>query len=236
MIEDSAILACRDVCRIYGDNYALVDVTTQLRPGRIKALLGPNGAGKSTLLGLCSSRVAPSEGTIEFDGVPLNKCHSLFRKNLGLVSHQVMLYGALTGLENLRFFSSIAGGPSDRDTIDAALDRVGLAWAKNRRVDEYSRGMQQRLTVARALIHQPRLLLMDEPFTGLDQVGVEVVCRLIREAKSRGASILMSSHDLPTLSGLVDEVLILKQGRVRFDGDSTGDVGLMYQQAISGSL
>ncbi len=200
----------------------------------MKALLGPNGAGKSTLLGLCSSRISASEGEVAFRGVKIEKCHVSFRRALGIVSHQIMLYRELTGLENLVFFSSISGGPTDLSTIEAHLDRVGLTWAKDRCVDEYSRGMQQRLTVARALIHRPSLLLMDEPFTGLDQAGVALVTDLIDEARRRGAAILVSSHDLGTLSALCDDVLILKQGRVLFDGPSEGDAAQLYNRILGG--
>ena len=230
----TSVLNCRAVSRIYGDNYALVDVSTRLESGRVKALLGPNGAGKSTLLGLCSSRIAASEGTIEFLGHALEKCHAAFRRSLGIVSHQIMLYRELTGFENLVFFSSISGGPTDTNAINLHLERVGLTWAKDRRVDEYSRGMQQRLTVARALIHQPSLLLKDEPFTGLDQAGVALVTELISEAKLGGAAVLVSSHDLSTLSAFCDEVLVLKQGRILFDGPREGDVSRMYNQILGG--
>lgn len=229
-----SILNCRSVSRIYGDNYALVDVSTQLHASRVKGLLGPNGAGKSTLLGLCSSRISASEGHIEFKGIHLDKCHVSFRRSLGIVSHQIMLYRELTGVENLVFFSSISGGPTDTGAINKHLDRVGLTWAKDRRVDEYSRGMQQRLTVARALIHCPSLLLMDEPFTGLDQAGVALVTELITEAKVGGAAVLVSSHDLGTLSALCDDVLILKQGRVLFDGPREGNVSSMYNHILGG--
>ena len=234
--KHTSLLSCRSVSRIYGDNYALVDVNTELCTGRVKALLGPNGAGKSTLLGLCSSRISASEGTVLFQGVSIEKSQAAFRRSLGIVSHQIMLYRELTGFENLEFFSSISGGPTQVKMIEAHLDRVGLTWAKDRRVDEYSRGMQQRLTVARALIHSPRLLLMDEPFTGLDQAGVALVTTLIDEAKARGAAVLVSSHDLSTLTELADDVLILKQGRVYFDGAAENDVSHQYNRVIGGGV
>ena len=228
----TVVLDCDAVSLIYGDAYALVEVSTQLTAGKLKVLLGPNGAGKSTLLGLCASRLAASEGVIRFKGEALDQCSARFRQSLGVVSHHVMLYGELTGFENLQFFSAICGGPDTNVDIENALARVGLSWAAHRSVDEYSRGMKQRLTIARALIHEPELLLLDEPFTGLDQAGVELTLRLLETAKASGTAILVSSHDLLALEGISDEVLVLKRGRVRHDGPTTDSLSRVYEQAL----
>lgn len=228
----TTVLDCDAVSRIYGDMYALVDVSTKLSAGRAKILLGPNGAGKSTLLGLCASRLIASEGVVRFHGKPLEGCAAEFRRALGVVSHQVMLYGELSGFENLKFFAAISGGPEGDEAILALIERVGLTWAAHRRVDEYSRGMKQRLTIARALVHEPSLLLLDEPFTGLDKAGVDLTVELLEDAKTRGAALLVSSHDLSALERLCDEVLILERGRVRYDGPMDGSLSSLYQRTL----
>ncbi len=228
----TTVLDCDAVSRIYGDMYALVDVSMKLSAGQAKILLGPNGAGKSTLLGLCASRLIASEGVVRFHGKPLEDCAVEFRRALGVVSHQVMLYGELSGFENLKFFAAISGGPESDEAILALIERVGLTWAAHRRVDEYSRGMKQRLTIARALVHEPSLLLLDEPFTGLDKAGVDLTVDLLQDAKKRGAALLVSSHDLSALERLCDEVLILKRGRVRYDGPMEGSLSSLYQRTL----
>ena len=226
------ILDCDGVSRIYGDMYAVVDVSMQLIGGQATVLLGPNGAGKSTLLGMCSSRLMASEGHIRFKGKPLALCANTFRRSLGVVSHQVMLYGELTGFENLQFFSAISGGSEAEADIRGLLERVGLSWAAHRAVDEYSRGMKQRLTIARALIHNPELILLDEPFTGLDKAGVDLTLALLQEAKRGGAAILASSHDLSALERLGDSVIVLKQGRVKYDGPMRDSLSALYHDTL----
>ena len=228
------MLSCEGVSRIYGDNYALIEVSTSLHAGRVKALLGSNGAGKSTLLGLCSSRMTPSEGRILFKQQALARVENEFRRTLGVISHQVMLYEELSGFENLAFFAAINGAAQADDVLLEALAAVGLTWAKDRRVSEYSRGMQQRLTLARALIHNPTLLLLDEPFTGLDQAGIRLTMERLEDMKSRGAAILVSSHDLAVLDSIADEALILERGRVVYDGPVEGTLSSLYRKTIEG--
>ncbi len=234
MTRQEPMLTCEAVSRVYGDNYALVEVSTNLYSGRVKALLGANGAGKSTLLNLCASRMTPSEGKVFFNGQPIQNAAVAFRSTLGVVSHQVMLYEELTGFENLSFFAAINGSPSTEDVVVEALESVGLLWARNRRVDEYSRGMQQRLTLARAFIHRPKLLLLDEPFTGLDRAGVALAVEHLASMKAKGAAILVSSHDLSALEHITDDALILKRGRVVFDGPLTGSLKALYRTTIEG--
>ena len=230
----STVLCCEGVSRIYGDAYALVDVSTQLVSGRAKALLGPNGAGKSTLLGVCSSKLATSEGVVRFHGQPIEEALTEFRTSLGLVSHQLMLYGQLSGKENLLFFARAFGVDKPEDVVPFWLDKVGLSWASERPVDEYSRGMKQRLTIARALLHQPSLLLLDEPFTGLDRAGVNLATELFVAAKTNGAALLVSSHDLSALDALTDEALVLTNGRVVHDGLSDEPLGTLYGRVVEG--
>ena len=230
----STVLRCEGVSRIYGDAYALVDVSTGLVSGCAKALLGPNGAGKSTLLGICSSKLATSEGVVRFNGKPIENTLTEFRASLGLVSHQLMLYGQLSGRENLLFFAQAFGVEKTSDVVEIWLEKVGLTWAAERPVDEYSRGMKQRLTIARALLHEPSLLLLDEPFTGLDRAGVNLATELFASAKARGAALLVSSHDLVALDALTDEVLVLTSGRVAHDGPSDEPLGTLYGRVVEG--
>ena len=211
--------------KAFGEHYALVEVSAQWRRGEVCALLGPNGAGKSTLLNLLSTLTAASEGEISLNGVKLSRKTAVsIRKKIGFVGHQTMIYPALTALENLRFFAQIydcwpsAVGRQSSAQEAWLLDRlkaVGLDEAAHRIVSGFSRGMSQRLTLARALLPNPSLLLLDEPFTGLDRAGIGQVCTLIREARDSGATVILSSHDLETTESISDRALILKRGRLQ---------------------
>lgn len=218
-------LEARGLTRAFGEHYALIEVNAQWRAGEICALLGPNGAGKSTLLNLLSTLMAPSEGEMILEGERLSKSTApKLRRKIGFVGHQTMVYSALSASENLRFFANLydcwppgVRGDHSEETewIHERLSAVGLAAVGPKAVSGFSRGMSQRLTLARALLPSPSVLLLDEPFTGLDRSGIDLLCELLEQARSGGATVIMSSHDLETSARLANKALILKRGRLQ---------------------
>ncbi|MFI5288959.1 MAG: ABC transporter ATP-binding protein [Polyangia bacterium] len=202
--------------RVYGHKRALSDVDLTLRAGEATALLGPNGAGKTTLVGILSTLIAPSRGEVRFGDGELEEAE--VRRAIGVIAHDSFCYGDLTGRENVEFFARLYGVDRPRARAGALLERVGLSdEAADRAARTYSRGMMQRLAVARALVHQPRLLLADEPFTGLDRAGVERLGALLAEERARGALLLIVTHDFEAVAGLVDRVVVLARGKLALD-------------------
>lgn len=203
----------------YGRQRALSDVSLRLHSGQITGLLGENGAGKSTLLALLSGMLRPTRGSVRLDEQPLLDIDpTFFRARLGVLSHEPRLYAELSPRENLALFGRLYGVFSSQSgdasqTIDAWLSRVDLTRAADRPVRTLSRGMLQRLAIAKTLLHSPTLLLLDEPFTGLDPTGTALLCTLLRQERTRGTIVLLISHDLHLLAPLCDQVVILHRGR-----------------------
>jgi heme exporter protein A len=207
----AAVVDARGLFQSYGRQSALRGVDLALRPGEAVALLGPNGAGKSTLLRILSSLERPARGEVRWGG---QAAGAEVRRSVGLVAHESLCYADLSARENLRFFGDLydlADGPR---RVEALLERVALVEAADRALRTYSRGMLQRIAVARALLPAPSLLLLDEPFTGLDRQGVALLGRLLADEKARGAAMLVVSHDLPAIVDLVDRVVVLLRGKI----------------------
>jgi heme exporter protein A len=211
-----------------------VDLT--LRAGEAVALLGPNGAGKSTLVGILATLVSPSAGTVRYGD---QEADAEVRRAIGVIAHESLCYGDLDARENVTFFARLYGVPDPARRADEMIARVGLSdEAARRPARTYSRGMLQRLAVARALVHEPNLLLADEPFTGLDRSGVELLARLLGEERARGAILLVVTHDFDAVAGLVDRVVVLHKGRVALDEPtppatkSGADLAELYRRVI----
>ncbi len=203
------------VGKTYGRQRALSGVTLELRAGRMAVVIGPNGAGKSTLVGLLSTLVRPTSGQIRIGDLVEPRA---IRSVIGLLAHDALVYPELTAVENLHFWGRLY----DVDDLDARasklLDEVGLdANARARAARTYSRGMLQRLSLARALLPSPSVLLLDEPFTGLDRDGQASLVRAIARAKQEGRGVLVVSHDLEAVDGLAEQLVVLKNGRVVLD-------------------
>ncbi|MFN3197922.1 MAG: ABC transporter ATP-binding protein [Bradymonadia bacterium] len=227
-------VAISRVSKAFDEHYALVDVSAELPAGVTTALLGPNGAGKSTLMSLLSTRARPSEGEIVFGDEAISGITPPhLRAAIGYVGHQTMLYRDLTARENLVFFGRICGVSDLEKAVPEWLERVGLALDMDRPVAGFSRGMAQRLSIARALMHRPRLLLLDEPFTGLDRDGVKAAIELLRGEAEAGAILALCSHDLVATESLATRALILRKGRVVHHGP-IGEEGLtaLYHRCI----
>jgi len=225
----------RGLQRAYGRQRALAGVDLSLRAGETVALLGPNGAGKSTLVSILATLTTPSTGSITYGGAEPDES---VRRAIGVIAHESLCYGDLSALENVRFFARLYDVPNAKRRADAMVKRVGLSdEAARRPARTYSRGMLQRLAVARALVHEPTLLLADEPFTGLDKSGVELLGRLLAEERARGAIMLVVTHDFDAVAGLVDRVVVLHKGRVALDepappARSGGALAELYARVI----
>jgi heme exporter protein A len=201
----------------YGSSRALGGVDLALRAGSVCALLGPNGAGKSTLLGILSTLVRPTSGEVSFavagDGVLAPG--AALRRRIGVLAHDSFLYGGLTALENLAFYGRLYGVADAERRAASLLESIGLEGeARTRPVETYSRGMVQRLALARVLLHDPDVLFLDEPFTGLDRHGAHALAEALVAAKARGCVVLVVSHDLEPLARVTDHVVVLRRGKL----------------------
>jgi heme exporter protein A len=184
----------------------------QVEQGEFVALLGPNGAGKTTFLRILATLSRPTMGTVCVSGFQLPQQASAVRLRLGVVSHQPLLYGDLSAVENLRFYARMYGLADGEARIDAGLTMVGLVARGRDLVREFSRGMQQRLAIARAILHDPEIMLFDEPYTGLDQDAAGMLDRLLEQVVAQGRTIVMTSHDLTRAAQVATRLDILSRG------------------------
>jgi heme exporter protein A len=197
----------------YGHQRALGGVDLELTAGVPCALLGPNGAGKSTLLGILSTLIRPTGGQVRYgDGA---QGGDALRRSIGVLAHSAFVYGELTAVENLEFYARLYDVADAPARASALLDEVGLdERARHRQARTYSRGMLQRLALARALLHDPEVLLLDEPFTGLDRSGAAALARTLVEAKAAGRIMVVVTHDLEAIADLTEHVVVLRRGKL----------------------
>lgn len=208
MIETSKL------AKAFGYKLVLRGVDLAVAPGELVALVGPNGAGKTTLLRILATLSRPTGGAARIAGYALPAQAHQARRQLGVVLHQTLLYDNLTAEENLRFYGRMYGVPDLPARAAQALERVGLAARRHDQVRTFSRGMQQRLALARALLHDPRVLLLDEPYTGLDPDGSAVLDGLLRGLAAQGCALLVSIHDLARALALSDRIAVLMRGKI----------------------
>jgi heme exporter protein A len=206
------VIETKALAKTFGLKTVLRGVEFAIEPGELAVLLGPNGAGKTTLLRILSTLSRPSAGLARIAGWALPAGATEARQRLGVVSHHPLLYGDLTAEENLRFYARLYGLPDPAERITQRLTQVGLLARRRDLVRNYSRGMQQRLALARAMLHDPQVLLFDEPYTGLDQQAADMLDDLLRAAAEQGCTVLMTTHDLPRGLALANRVLILARG------------------------
>jgi ABC-type multidrug transport system ATPase subunit len=220
-----------DVSRHFGRRRAVSQISLTARSGDIVGLLGPNGAGKSTLIGMLATLVAPTSGTVTYGGQPARTLGGSLRQSIGLLAHELHLYTELSARQNLIFFAQLYG-IGGRDTVERALSAAGLAERGDDVVSGFSRGMRQRLALERALIHDPKLVLMDEPFTGLDDAATQIVTDRLRQLASAGAIIVMATHDLDLADGLVNRVAIVRGGRLLQDEPAGQGLRARYRALV----
>jgi heme exporter protein A len=204
-------VALSGLTRVFGVLPAVVRVDLRMERGEVVLVRGPNGAGKSTLLRLIATALSPTYGGGSVLGFDLVRGRDEIRRRTELLGHRTRLYEELTGRENLRFACSLYS--LDPGGVDAALDRVGLREAASERVRAYSQGMRQRIAVARALLRAADLLLLDEPYAGLDAEGKEIVDALVVDAANEGRTVVLATHD-PARGGMAGRTLFMDGGRL----------------------
>ena len=198
----------------FGLKTVLRGVNFQAEAGEFVALLGPNGAGKTTFLRILASLSRPALGEVFIAGCRLPQQAAAVRRRLGVVSHQPLLYGDLTAEENLRFYGKMYAVPALSQRIDEVLEMIGLTARRRDLVRTFSRGMQQRLAIGRAVLHDPEVMLFDEPHTGLDQDASAMLDTVLREVAARGRTVVMTSHDLARAAGLASRFDVLSRGAI----------------------
>lgn len=220
-----------DVSRHFGRRRAISRVTYTARSGDIVGLLGPNGAGKSTLIGMLATLVTPSSGHIRYGDRTAAAWGPSLRSSIGVLAHELHLYPELTARQNLTFFANLYGLDA-RAVVDPALERAGLTERADDAAAGFSRGMRQRLALERALLHQPRLVLMDEPFTGLDDQAVGLVAERLRRLAADGAVVFMATHDLDLADGLVTRVALVRGGKLVSDERAETGLRARYRTLV----
>ena len=212
------VLEARDLVRRYGPIRAVDGISFALDEGDLLTVLGPNGAGKSTLLGLLGGALRPQAGEIRFRGKLRDPAATDWRQEIGVLSHRTFLYGALSASENLTFYGSLYDLPDLAERVKVSLSEVGLTKAAARRVRGFSRGMRQRLALARTLLHDPSLVFLDEPFTGLDVHASALLRDVLVRLKDGQRTVILVTHNLSEGLALADRIAIQAQGRFVFLG------------------
>lgn len=233
---DFTCLRVEEVTRHFGRRRALAKVSFTCEAGSITGLLGPNGAGKSTLLSILATLAAPTAGQVRYGDATATTHGAAVRGRIGALGHDLYLYPELTARENLRFFAKLYALDAVDGRVDEALARAGLSDRGDDLVSGFSRGMRQRLALERALLHEPRLVLLDEPFTGLDDASTQTLVGRLRAWRDRGAILLVTTHDLDVIDGLLDQAVFLRDGRVSGieRGSVTGLRGLYRERVTNG--
>ena len=212
--SSAPVIAVRGLVKRFGIKTVLKGMDFQAKEGEFVALLGPNGAGKTTFLRILASLSRPSAGDVRVKGHRLPQQATAVRRRLGFVSHQPLLYGDLSGEENLRFYARLYSLPDANERIAAVLKMVGMYRHRRDLVRTYSRGMQQRLAIARALLPDPDVLLLDEPYTGLDQDAAAMLDEILARVSTQKRTVVLTSHDLSKAALLASRFDVLARGKI----------------------
>lgn len=210
------MIQTRSLKKSFGLRPVLRGVDLEVAPGECLALMGPNGAGKTTLLRILATLSKPTAGLVRVAGLPLPAAAGDVRRRLGVVAHHTLLYSDLTAEENLRFYARLYGLTDAQPRIAAVLEQVGLARRRHDLVRTFSRGMQQRLAIGRAMLADPEVMMFDEPYTGLDPHAAAMLDQVLRDAQLQGRTVLLTTHDLSRALALADRVAILAHGVIAF--------------------
>jgi heme exporter protein A len=235
---DRPLLEVAGLGRVFGARRAVADVSFSLHTGECLALFGPNGAGKTTLLRVLAGLLKPSAGSARLAGIPLPG-GAPARSRVGLISHQTMLYEALSARENVTFAAGLHG-IRNRGPVDAALERMSMLDRADAPIRSLSRGMQQRVSIARALVHSPQIVLADEPYNGLDDGGARSLTSLLRELRAAGTAMIVVTHNLAEGLALATHAAVMTAGTlVRFDEKPSIDARLyadIYRAAVASGV
>ena len=227
-----------ELTRAFGSRLAVAGVTFSLAAGECLALFGPNGAGKTTLLRVLAGLLKPTSGMARISGITLPG-GAQARQRVGLISHHTMLYDALSPRENVSFAARLYGIRQPRARVEDALQRMSMLERADTPVRSLSRGMQQRVSIARAMVHSPQIVLADEPYSGLDDSGARALTMLLRELLAAGTSIIIVTHNLLEGLSLATYAAIMERGKfARYDDAARLDVGsynALYRETLSAS-
>jgi ABC-type multidrug transport system ATPase subunit len=221
-----------DVSRHYGRRRALAHVTLQAERGQVLGLFGPNGAGKSTLISVLSTMLRPSSGRVRYGSHTVEGAGDALRGSIGVLGHDLFLYADLTARENLRFFGTLYGLDRLDARVTEALQLARLTDRADDRAGAFSRGLRQRLALERALLHHPRLVLLDEPFTGLDDESALVLIERLRMLRDAGRIVVMATHDFDTAEAVVDRSMCVDRGRAWPVAGGEGSLRERYRRAL----
>ena len=211
------MIEIKSLGKSFGLRPVLRGVDLSVAKGEFVTLFGPNGSGKTTLLRIVATLMRPTVGRVLVGGFDLASHAYIVRSALGVVAHQTLLYNDLTAEENPRFYARMYAVPESGQRIDAVLEQMGLTRRRRELVRTFSRGMQQRLAIARAVLHNPAVMLFDEPHTGLDQDAAAMLDEVLKSVAAAGRTVLMTTHDLARGLALADRVAVLRRGKIAFN-------------------
>ncbi len=213
-------LESEDIRKTFGHFTALGGITLAVNRGEFVALFGRNGAGKTTFLKTAATLVRPTHGKLRIEGIDIHDQPEQARRHIGFLSHNTYLYRDLNPVENLRFFGRLYGLTNPDERIHKLLERVGLQRRANDPVRSFSRGLNQRLGLARVMLHDPSLILLDEPYTGLDANAVEMLNQMLDEAVGTGKTIILTTHDIEHGLRAASRAVIIDRGKVVYSGNA----------------
>jgi len=207
-------LESQDIQKKFGHFTALGGVSIQIPRGEFVTLFGRNGAGKTTFLKIAATLMRPTHGTLHIEGIDIRKEPEKARRHIGFLSHNTFIYRDLSAIENLRFFCRLYGVDASNDRLMGLLERVGLRRRANDAVRAFSRGLQQRMGIARVLLHDPSLILLDEPYTGLDAQAVAMLNVVLDEIIASGRTVILTTHDLEQGLRAATRAMVMDRGKV----------------------
>ncbi|PHP45128.1 daunorubicin ABC transporter ATP-binding protein [Methanosarcinales archaeon ex4572_44] len=234
-----ALVSIEHLNKSFGRFTALTDLSLEVAEGELLTIFGPNGAGKTTLLKILSTLVSSTSGRVVVDGFDVRKKPVEVRRRIGVISHDTYLYRDLTAVENLVFYARMYGVSDFEERVHEVIREVGLRYRENDRVATFSRGMKQRLSIARAILHDPKILLLDEPYTGLDRHASNILDGIIQEFDSKHATRIIVSHDLEHGLKVSNRLLIMKNGGFvhdvkRSEIESVEEYQDIYEELVGG--